>query len=80
MDILLFLLLGIGVGTFGTLVGIGGGLELLHQDAAHNIISSFLGHLAAGDLLVQRGGQLVLMTLIHIHTYIPSSILHHINH
>ena len=26
MDILLFLLLGIGVGTFGTLVGIGGGL------------------------------------------------------
>ena len=26
MDIILFLLLGIGVGTFGTLVGIGGGL------------------------------------------------------
>ena len=26
MEILLFLLLGIGVGTFGTLVGIGGGL------------------------------------------------------
>ena len=44
-------------------VGIGGGLELLHQDAAHDIISSFLSHLAAGDLLVQRGGQLVLMTL-----------------
>ena len=26
MDIILFLLLGIGIGTFGTLVGIGGGL------------------------------------------------------
>ena len=44
-------------------VGIGGSLNLLHQDAAHDVISSFLSHLAAGDLLVQRGSQLILMTL-----------------
>ena len=44
-------------------IGISGALELLDQNAAHDIISSFLGHLALGDLLVQGGGQLVLMTL-----------------
>ena len=43
--------------------GIGGSFKLLHQNAAHDIISGFLGHLALGDLLVQGGGQLVLMTL-----------------
>ena len=43
--------------------GIGGSLELLDQDAAHQIISGFLSHLALGDLLVQGGSQLVLMTL-----------------
>ena len=44
-------------------IGIGGGVELLDQNAAHDIVRGFLGHLALGDLLVQGGGQLVLMTL-----------------
>ena len=44
-------------------IGISGSFKLLHQNAAHQIISGFLSHLALGDLLVQGGGQLVLMTL-----------------
>ena len=44
-------------------IGIGGGVELLDQNAAHNIVSRFLGHLALGDLLIQGGCQLILMTL-----------------
>ena len=42
---------------------IGGSVNLLDQNAAHDIVRGFLGHLALGDLLVQGGCQLVLMTL-----------------
>ena len=44
-------------------IGIGGSVKLLDQNAAHDIVRGFLGHLTLGDLLVQGGGQLVLMTL-----------------
>ena len=44
-------------------IGIGGSVHLLHQDAGHDVVSGSLIHLALGDLLSQRGSQLILMAL-----------------
>jgi len=49
-------------------IGVCSCFELLHHYAAHQIIGSFLSHLALGHSLVQRGSQLVTVTLSACHT------------
>ena len=44
-------------------IGISGSVELLHQDAGHNVVGGSLIHLALGDLLGQGSSQLILMAL-----------------
>ena len=44
-------------------IGVSGGLELLHQHTAHQIVSGLLRHLALGHTLIQRSSQLILVAL-----------------